>query len=141
MTVQPSQNQTPLDQREAGHQRRMERRESRGGSFVFGAILIVLGILFLMQNIGSFDFPFENWWALFILIPAIASFERAYSNYRAADNQFTAGVGGALLSGIVLTLVTAAFLFNFGWTYFGPILIIIAGLGILMNSLFNKNQS
>jgi len=40
----------------------------------------------------------------------------------------------------VLTLVTAIFLFNLSWTYFGPALIILAGLGILMNGIFMGRQ-
>ncbi len=133
-----SSNPEPLDRREARRQRRAERfaDPSRRGSLIAGIILIVLGGIFLLQNMGMKSFPINNWWALFILIPAFGAFERALRMYREAGNQFTNQMNGSLLTGIVLTLVTAGFLFNIGWTYFGPVLIILAGLGILMNSLF-----
>jgi len=132
-----SQNNEPLSRREARHQRRAERLAdpSRGGSWIAGIILIVLGGAFLMQNMGTYKFPISNWWALFILIPAVGAFDTAFRAYR-QEGAFTATARGSLLVGIVLTLVTLGFLFNIGWTYFGPALIILVGLGILMNGMF-----
>ena len=92
--------------------------------------------MFLLQNMGTYNFPINNWWALFILIPAFGAFERALRMYHEAENQFANQMNGSLLTGIVLLLVTAGFLFNIDWTYFGPVLIILAGLGILMSSIF-----
>jgi FtsH-binding integral membrane protein len=131
----------PMDRREARRQRRAERLAdpSRGGSWVAGVILIVLGGAFLMQNMGSYRFPLQNWWALFILIPAVGAFDTAFRTYRNAGT-FTNTARGSLLVGIVLTLVTAIFLFNLSWTYFGPALIILAGLGILFNSMFTSRD-
>ena len=132
----------PLDRREARRQRREARREARAGSgssaWIIGVILILLGGLFLMQNLGTFQIPVNNWWALFILIPAIGAFERAVHYYNEANNQITSQVSSSALLGMVLTLVTLGFLFNIGWTYFGPVLIILAGLGILFNSMMKK---
>ena len=142
MNEQPPVNTPePMDRREARHQRRAERLAdpSRGGSWVAGIILIVLGGAFLMQNMGSYRFPLQNWWALFILIPAVGAFDTAFRTYRNTGT-FTNTARGSLLVGIVLTLVTAIFLFNLSWTYFGPALIILAGLGILMNGIFMGRQ-
>ena len=129
-----SSNHEPLSRREARRQRRAES----GSGWIIGVILIVLGGLFLMQNTGTFPFPVNNWWALFILIPAIGAFERAMHYYREANNQITSQVSGSLIVGMVLTLITLGFLFDIGWTYFGPVLIILAGLGILFNSTMKK---
>ena len=65
----------PLDRREARRQRREEglADPSRAGSWLTGVILIILGGMFLMRNMGTFDIPLKNWWALFILIPAIGA--------------------------------------------------------------------
>lgn len=136
-----SQNNEPISRREARRQRRAERiaDPSRGGSWVAGIILIVLGGAFLMQNMGTYKFPISNWWALFILIPAVGAFDTAFRAYR-HEGAFTATARSSLLVGIVLTLVTLAFLFNIGWTYFGPALIILVGLGILMNGMFMGRQ-
>ena len=134
------QNNEPYDRREARRQRRAERRANGGSTWIAGVILIILGVAFLMQNMGKFYFPFTNWWALFILIPAIGAFERALHSYREANNQMTSQVIGSILVGIVLSLVTLGFLFNIGWTYFGPVLIILVGLGILFNGMIAKTK-
>jgi len=133
----------PLDRHEARRQRREARRAefgapSSGGTWIAGLILIVLGVAFLMQNMGMFLIPFTNWWALFILIPAIGAFDRAFRAYRNADNQLTATVRGSLLVGLILTIISGLFLFNLNWTFFGPIVIILVGLGILLNGMVGK---
>lgn len=132
----------PLSRREARRQRRAERLAdpSRGGTWITGLILILLGAMFLMRTMGTFDLPFQNWWALFILIPAIGAFDTAWRTYRHADNQLTAPARGSLLVGLVLTFVAVTFLFGLDWSYFGPILIILTGLGILLTYLTGAND-
>ena len=129
-----------LDRHAARHQRREERRAARGagngGAWVGGVVLIVLGIVFLLQNTGAFSL--ENWWALFILIPALGAFGRARSNYQDAGGRLTAAVRSALMGGVVLTVVAAAFLFNLNWGLLGPVLILLAGIGLLINGLLPR---
>jgi len=133
-----SQNNEPLDRHEARRQRREERREALGvpggSTWIAGVILIVLGGIFLMQNMGTFKIPFTNWWALFILIPAFGSLDRAFRAYKTAGNQLTMFARNSLFVGLILTIVAGMFLFNLNWDFFGPILIILVGLGILANS-------
>ena len=132
----------PMDRREARRQRRLERLAdpSRGGSWVAGLIMIILGGIFLLRNTGTFDIPLKNWWALFILIPAIGSLDTARRLYRSAGNQLTAPARGSLLVGLVLTFVTAMFIFELNWSFFGPILIILAGIGILLTYWFGPKE-
>jgi hypothetical protein len=131
----------PLDRREARRQRRAERLAdpSRGGGWAVGLILIVLGGIFLLRNTGTFDIPLKNWWALFILLPAIGSLDTARRIYRSAGNQLTLPARGSLLVGLVLTFVSAAFIFELNWSFFGPILIILTGIGILV-TYFSANK-
>lgn len=126
----------PRSRREA----RAQRRAAAGasglvGSWIAGLILILLGIAFFLQNLGTFVFPLDNWWALFILIPAVATLERAIHAYRSAGNRWTVTARGSLLSGVVLVLITLIFLLEFDWVIFGPVLIMLAGVGILLNAL------
>jgi hypothetical protein len=104
-----------------------------------GLILIVLGGMFLMRNTGTFDIPLQNWWALFILIPAVGALDTGLRMYRSAGNVLTAPARGSLLVGLVLTFVTVSFLFGLDWSYFGPILIILVGVGILF-TYFSGSQ-
>lgn len=125
----------PLDRRAARRQRREERlaEPSRGGAWVAGMILIVLGAMFLMRNNGTFNFPWKNWWALFILIPAVGAFDTARRMYRSADNRLTQATRSSLLVGLVLVFVTVMFLFEISWAFFGPILLILVGIALVLN--------
>ncbi len=113
-------------------QRRMERRARRGGGWIGGAILVLLGLLLLGQNMNIA--LFDNWWALFILLPALGSFGVAWRIFQ-STGRLSRRVRGAVIVGIVLTLVAAMFLFEVNWTYIGPGLLILAGVSILINAL------
>ena len=133
----------PFDRQEARRQRREARRAalgtpSRSSTWVTGLIMILLGVAFILRTTRIFNFPFDNWWALFILIPAIGAFDTAIRLYQHADNQLTSQAMGSLLVGLVLTFVTASFLFNLNWSLFGPILLILAGIGTLAVAMIRR---
>ena len=129
----------PADRYEARRQRR-EARRATGRSWIAGLVLILLGAAFLLRNTGIFNFPLKNWWALFILIPAIGAFDSALRLYRSADNQLTAPARGSLLVGLVLTFITISFLFNLNLAVFGPVIIILIGIVLLAGTLFGRDN-
>jgi hypothetical protein len=111
---------------------RAEHHGGWGGPWIAGAVLIVVGLVLLAQNFGL---PMlNNWWALFILIPAVSSLAAAWGMYQANDSHLTAGARSALISGIILTAITAAFLFNLNWGLLWPLLLILAGIAALLNA-------
>jgi hypothetical protein len=124
------------DWRSARRQRLQERRQARaarhGGAWVGGAVLIAVGVLLLLQTLTSFSL--ENWWALIILIPAAGAFANSWRIYR-SSSRLSASARASLIGGILLTMVTAIFLLDLNWTVLGPVLIILAGLGLLINVL------
>lgn len=121
--------ETPYDRRETRRQRRAMRG---GGEWVGGAILILLGLLLFGQYNKMLDF--ENWWALFILLPAVGSFTAAWRIYN-TDGRFTRRSRSAAIIGFFLTLVSVMFVFNMNWIALGPILLILAGISIFVNAL------
>ncbi len=137
MNDQPpiNENPEPFDRHEARRQRRAEHiaDPSHGGTWITGLILILLGVLFLLRNTGI-NIPLDNWWALFILIPAVGALSTAWRIYQNAGNQLTAPARGSLFVGLILLMITAMFLFNISWTLFGPVILILAGIGILINA-------
>ncbi|HVN53632.1 MAG TPA: hypothetical protein VMT46_04825 [Anaerolineaceae bacterium] len=116
-------------------QRREERRAARGGrssSWFWGAILILVGLALLVQNLtGSF---FVNWWALFILIPAIGAFAAAWGNYQ-TNGRLTRNGRSSLIGGAALTILAVIFLFNLSFSYLWPVLLILGGLSVLLSEL------
>jgi hypothetical protein len=126
--------------REAREMRREERRVGRGdrpgGGLIAGAVLVVVGAVLLAQNFGITTL--DNWWALFILIPAVGALGNAWRSYQAAGGRLTTGARGSLIGGLVLLMVTAIFLFNLNWGLLGPIVIILAGVGLLLNTFLPR---
>ena len=135
-TNQDSQPEYP-DRRDARRSRLESRREARAsrsaGTWVGGAVLIALGIILMLQNLAIFDL--ENWWALFILLPAVGAFGNAWNAYRNAGGYLNAQARGSLAGGVLLTMVAAVFLFQLDWTMLGPVILILAGIGVLINAL------
>jgi multidrug transporter EmrE-like cation transporter len=101
-------------------------------AWIGGAVLIVIGIVFLLQNISGINLG--NWWALFILIPALGSLATAWRIYR-THGRLTSAARGPLVGGVILLLVAAIFLFNLDWGKVWPLFLIIAGVGALATSL------
>jgi hypothetical protein len=135
----PSSPQPGRDWREQRQQEREQRREARwghNGAWVGGTILIVLGVIFLAQNLGA-PLP-RNWWAVFILIPAFGSFMSAWTMYQRGNQEVTAGVRGAILGGCILTALAAAFLFGFDWGKYWPVILILLGIAALGGSLWRR---
>ncbi len=136
---QPEVNSWREDRRERREARRAALgNPSKGGALIVGLILVILGAVVLLQNSGNFSISWRNWGALFILLPAIAAFDRGYRYYRNAGNQLNGQARGALFVGIILVVVTFVILLNLNWTIWGPVLIILAGILLLFNTLLNS---
>ena len=109
------------------HYRTTEKQSER---WVGGAVLIALGAIFLMGNFSGYYL--HNWWALFILIPAIASFARLAGMYQQSGGELTPAMRGPLIGGIILTTIACTFIFNLSFTIMGPAILIIIGGSMLM---------
>lgn len=133
----PSSNDPVLDSSGTRHSRRAERRAQREGApgWILGAILIVVGLVLMAQNFGMDTL--DNWWALFILLPAAGAFGNAWRVYKQTGR--LADAGGSLVGGAFLTLLALYFLvgFSLNWALFGP-LFLIAGGGLLLLSTLRR---
>jgi Na+/glutamate symporter len=110
---------------------RPSSRASR--AWVPGLIVVAVGVAFLMRNAGmlsSFDLP-DRWWALFILLGALPSLERALRRYRQTQRIDTQVMDALLVSLAVIT-VAMIFLFDLAWHVWWPVFVIYAGIGMLL---------
>lgn len=107
-------------------------RTRASGPWLGGIILILLGFFFLAQNLGFATL--DNWWALFILIPAVGSFATAWSIFQGNGNRMTGAVRGPLMGGLILAMVAAAFLLNLNWGLLWPLFLILIGVGALITA-------
>lgn len=116
-----------------------EHRFARSSGWVAGAVLIAVGVILLLQNLHVMTIPLDNWWALFIFIPAIGAFARAWDFYQGAGGHLTERARGSLFGGVILSLVACTFLFGLNWAIFGPVAMMLVGLSVLIGSLARRS--
>lgn len=102
----------------------------KSGNTTWGIILIGLGIFFLVSHTGGFFI--QNWWALFILIPACNNLNEAWQSYQ-ANGRLTRHARHSLMGGLLIGMVAIFFLFSLSWNLFWPLVLIILGTGSLLN--------
>lgn len=130
-------NPTP-NWRELRAQERQERRAARGDNrWIMGAVLVLIGIVLLLQNMNAF--VIYNWWALFILLPAFGSLAGAWRLYT-NSGEVSAAVIGSFTMGLVFLVVAGMFLFNLtaNWSVVLPALLILLGVSMLIPALMRK---
>jgi hypothetical protein len=106
------------------------RRFFRERGWIAALILIGIGVVLLLQNLGL-AVP-HNWWALFLLIPAVAAFMSALRTYN-REGRITRASLAPFAGGVVLVVLAVIFLLELkiNWDLIGPIALILIGLGIL----------
>lgn len=100
-------------------------------SWLPGVVLIFIGIVFLLRNFTSFEL--NNWWALFILFPAVSNLSAAYSNYKTSG--FSRGVRTHAFWGLFFVLLSMSFLLGLEFGLLWPAFLIFGGLGMLLGAL------
>lgn len=108
---------------------------------VVGAVaLIGLGVIFLLRQYGV-DIPlFQNWWALFILIPGIGALWTGYNMYNRAGT-WTQEARGAVGGGVVILLIALIFLLNLDWGKVWPLFLIVPGVLLLFGMWGPRDRS
>lgn len=120
-------------------QDRPETSDQRGpGVWIAAIILIGVGAVYLLQNRGV-NIP-GNWWALFLLIPAVYSLIGAWKTYERNGRRFSPGMTGPLITAFALVALTLVFLLGLhvNWSTIWPVLLIIIGFGILGRVYWRK---
>lgn len=135
-TPDPSTSGDWRDQRRAERQARREtRRDMMGGLPIGGLILLAIGVIFLAGNFG-FHLP-ERWWAVVILIPAVAAIVSAIRFYR-TDGTMNARVTGSAVGGVIMVALALALFFGLNWGMFWPVILIVVGASILMRNYWRR---
>ena len=106
--------------------------EPKGLSNWSGLSLVVLGVGLFVLN--SFKGSLENWWALFILLPAIGLFYGGREISRRADGRlpFLARFNFAI--GTIVLVVAMMFLLNLSWSVWWPLMLMTPGLSMFIVS-------
>jgi hypothetical protein len=94
-----------------------------------GLVLILLGAIFLLRNWELAIIT--NWWAVFLLIPAIGALINGIGTWVEAG-RYTSAASSALVGGLIMLVVAVAFLFTLDWSRIWPIFLLIIGLAALV---------
>ena len=111
-----------------------EKSLNFGGNWLPGVVLIAIGVVFLFANLTNFYL--HNWWALFILIPALKNFGAAWGSYQ-RHGRLTKSARGSVTGGLILSLIASAFLFDLDWGLIWPVFLIIGGISALFSGWFD----
>lgn len=125
--IQPGEGGRPEER-----QRRPEQNPPRTSTWIGGGVLILIGVVFIVRNVTGLEL--HNWWALFILIPALGSLATAWQMFQKNGRRFTAAARGPLVGGVVLLAIAAIFLFGLDWGAAWPFLLILGGGALLVSS-------
>lgn len=116
-------------------------RETLNMAFWIGLGAVYLGFGFLGINTGWMDLArrFEpyNWWAIAILIPAFGAFVSALLGLMQREK--FGNVLGLTIFGLLVAATGLIGFFSANWTLLGPVLLIVAGLGILLG-IFSERK-
>ena len=110
----------------------LKRREHNNGAG-WALILILVGVIFLVQNLHIASFTF-HWWALFIFIPVIGSLSAAWNGFR-RDGRITTKVSGSLGSAVLIGTVGTILLLGLDWAFWWPLVVMAVGLSMLLTGV------
>ncbi len=102
-------------------------------TWIWGIVLVLLGLVFLMGNFGWLNIG-GNWWAIFFFIPTIGAWSGAWNQYQNNGGRMTSGVISALTWGALPGVMGLIFLFDLSWNIFWPLILIFAGISTLVSS-------
>lgn len=101
--------------------------------FFWPAMLIMVGIIFLIQNLSPVPVHL-NWWAAFIYIPVLGSLATAFNAFQ-KSGKFDAAVRSALGGVIVVGTVATMLLLGVSWRHWWPLMLIAPGLSMLIDGI------
>jgi hypothetical protein len=116
-----------------------KRKQSQNQNRVFGAV--ILGVIIVIVFVQRTNMEWlQNWWALLFLIPAIASVNNAYTEYKAKKG-FTFTLASNLMGIIFPVAIGLMLLLGVNGNTSIPIVIILAGLSLLIIGFVNEDKN
>ena len=107
-----------------------QKQPSNNNNIVIALVFILVGGVLLFSNLTGFSF--DNWWALFMFIPAGFMAMNMRQDYQ-ENGRLTSASTGSAIAGISMLTTATVFLFDLDWGAIWPIGFVIAGIGILLN--------
>jgi len=103
-----------------------------------GLSLVLLGGAFFASSV--LGIRLENWWALFILLPALAMFGGGLAFPRKENGRFSFPSRLFFGIGLVPLVVAGMFLLNLDWSVWWPLMIVTPGFSLLIATSRNSDN-
>jgi len=104
-----------------------------------GILFIILGLFLLLQTTQVIS-EIENWWALFIFVPGIATYIGAFQQYT-STHIVTIKLIDRITSGTFITFVGLILLLDWPWGKIWPVFLIIIGIEHLLKNYIRNGNS
>lgn len=98
---------------------------------IMAGVLIVVGVGLVLSNVTGFSF--DNWWVLFMFIPALTMLKAVRDDYQ-GNGRLTSRSSGALIASLAIFTTAFIFLFDLSWGDLWPVAFIFGGLSVLLSS-------
>lgn len=102
----------------------------RKHNVVIAGVMILVGLVLVGANVMGLTF--NNWWALFMLIPAFFLLGSVWQSYR-EHGRLTSQCTGSLIAGLATLTMVAIFLFNLSWSTLWPLAFVFGGIAVLLS--------
>ncbi|MFQ6610040.1 MAG: hypothetical protein ACE5D7_04480 [Fidelibacterota bacterium] len=104
-----------------------------------GVLFIILGVFLLLQKTQVIS-EIDNWWALFVFVPGIATFIGAFQQYT-SNRVVTIKLIARITSGTIITFVGLILLLSWRWGKIWPVFLIIIGIEHLLKNYVRNGNS
>ncbi len=108
-----------------------QRLDRRPSGLLWGGLGLILSGAGLLLTSGQFRG--DNWWAIFILLPALASLASAWLALHFGGGAFNLGARLGLGTGLPTLAVALIFMYHINWSIGWTLMLMVAGLVILIN--------
>lgn len=101
---------------------------------ILGAVLIAAGVIFALEELGisHFNFSFEGWWTVFIILPSL--YDLVTSKDKTGNLIF-------LLVGVYLLLAARNIIdYSTAWKLLLPAIIVVVGIKLIIKTVMGENE-
>lgn len=105
---------------------------------ITGAVILALLLIMVLVQRTNLEW-LKNWWALLLLIPAIASVNTAFTEIQNKKG-FTFSLASNLVGIIFPIAICVILLLGLNWNIILPIIIILSGLSMLVIGFVNEEK-
>ena len=100
-----------------------------------GAVLIIVGLAFIVENLHLPFIQEGNWWAIFLLIPIVAILDDIYHIYTTTPERKAGAITSKAVGLLIISAIMVIFLFGVNLGIYWPLLLIAAGLAFLIAAI------